>query len=131
MPPPSPAAGDAREWMSRARGKLALARLPLPPDAYREDLCFLAQQCAELAIKAVYQHHGWTFPRIHDLGALVDGLELQGLVIPSDVEDADQLNIYAVQMRYPGNSGPVTETEYDEVIRIAEAVLVWAEAIIP
>lgn len=131
MPPPSPAAGGPRAWMSRARGKLALARLPRPPDVYREDLCYFAQQCAELAIKAVYQHHGWRFPRIHDLGALVDGLKLQGLIIPSDVEDADQLNIYAVQTRYPGIAAPVTEAEYEEAIRIAEAVLAWAEAIIP
>jgi hypothetical protein len=27
-----------------------------------EDLCFWAQQAAELAIKAIYQRHGWLFP---------------------------------------------------------------------
>jgi HEPN domain-containing protein len=102
MTPPSPAPGSARHWLARAHGKLAVARLPLPPGGYWEDLCFFAQQGAELAIKTVYQHHGWQFARSHDLGALIDALRLQGLTIPPDVEDADQLNPYAVQTRYPG-----------------------------
>ena len=50
MPPPNPVPGTAREWLDRARGKLALAQQPLPPGAYYEDLCFLTQQAAELAI---------------------------------------------------------------------------------
>jgi HEPN domain-containing protein len=88
MPPPRPAPGTAREWLDRPHGKLALASVhdPLPPGAYWEDLCFLAQQAAELAIKAVYQVHGWLFPFIHDLGDLVEGLERQGLVIPQTFE---------------------------------------------
>jgi HEPN domain-containing protein len=75
VPPPSPAPGTAREWLERAQGKLVLARQPLPPGGYWEDLCFLAQQASELAIKAVYQVHGWSFPFVHNLGMLLDGLE--------------------------------------------------------
>ena len=82
MPPPSPAPGTAREWLRRARGKVALARQPLPPEGFYEDLCFLTQQAAELAIKAVDQVHGWLFPFVHNLGTLLDGLESQGLRIP-------------------------------------------------
>ncbi len=85
MPPPSPAPGTAREWLSRAQGKLALAREPLPPGAFWEDLCFLCQQGAELAIKSIYQVHGWIFPFVHDLGDLLEGLERQGLKIPDEV----------------------------------------------
>src|ERR1041385_2720893 len=108
MPPPSFAPGSARDWLARAHGKLAVARARLPPGGYWEDLCFFAQQGAELAIKAVYQHNGWPFARSHDLGALIDGLRLQGLTIPADVEDADQLNPYAVLTRYPGITTPVS-----------------------
>jgi len=71
VPPPNPAPATARDWLARARGKLALARLPLPGDAYFEDLCFLAQQAAELAIKAVYVQFGRKFARIHDLDQLL------------------------------------------------------------
>jgi HEPN domain-containing protein len=131
MPPPSPAPHSARDWLARAQGKLALARSPLPPGGYFEDLCFLAQQAAELAIKAVFRHHGWPFARIHDLGVLLDGLKGQGLTIPPDVEEADQLNDYAVQTRYPGFALPVTEPEYKDALRVAEAVVAWTEAMIP
>ena len=51
MPPPSPAPGTAREWLDRARGKLALASQPLPSGGFYEDLCFLTQQAAELSIR--------------------------------------------------------------------------------
>ena len=131
MPLPSPAPGTAREWLDRARGKLALARQPLPPGGFYEDLCFLTQQAAELSIKAVYQVQGWIFPFVHDLGALLDGLERQGLSIPPGVQDADQLSIYAVQARYPGISAPTTEDEFADSLRIADAVLCWAESFLP
>ena len=85
MPPPSPAPGTSQDWLDRARAKLVLAQVPLPPGGMWEDLCFWAQQAAELAIKAVYQQHGWLFPFIHDLARLLNGLQLQGLTIPSEV----------------------------------------------
>ena len=128
MPPPNPAPGTGREWIDRARGKLALARQPLPAGGFWEDLCFLNQQAAELAIKAVYQVHGWIFPFVHNLGVLLDGLERQGLVIPENVQDADQLSTYAVQARYPGLPVRISQSEFEESFRIAEAVLVWAES---
>jgi HEPN domain-containing protein len=108
-----------------------LAQQPLPPGAYYEDLCFLTQQAAELAIKAVYQVHGWLFPFVHNLGTLLDGLENQGLSIPAEVQDADQLSIYAVQARYPGLPNPTTREEFEESLRIAEAVSSWAESFVP
>jgi HEPN domain-containing protein len=131
VPPRNPAPGSAREWLDRARGKLALARQPLPDGGYYEDLCFLTQQAAELAIKAVYQAQGWMFPFVHDLRALLDGLERQGLGLPSAVRDADQLSIYAVQARYPGVSARVTGDEFLETLRIADAVVAWAQSFLP
>jgi HEPN domain-containing protein len=91
----------------------------------------LTQQAAELAIKAVYQVHGWAFPFVHNLRALLDGLERQGLSIPQGVQDADQLSMYAVQARYPGLPARITQVEFEESFRTAEAVVVWAEAYLP
>jgi HEPN domain-containing protein len=130
MPPPSPAPGSPRDWLVRAQAKLVLARLPLPAGAMREDLCFWAQQAAELAIKAVYQQHGWLFPFIHDLAQLLNGLQQQGLTIPPDVQEAQKLSVYATLARYPGLTAPATEAHYNEAIKIAEDVVSWAESLV-
>jgi len=53
--------GSAADWLARAKSDLAIAKAPLPQGAIYEDLCFHAQQAAEKALKAVYQHHGWPF----------------------------------------------------------------------
>lgn len=54
MPSGNPAPGTPQAWISRAEGKLVLAKAPLPPGGFWEDICFFAQQAAELSIKAVY-----------------------------------------------------------------------------
>ena len=104
-----------------------MARAPLPEGALYEDLCFHAQQAAEKALKAIYQHQGWTFRYTHDLDELITGLKRKGLVIPPEVIEADSLSNFAWETRYPGFGEPVTEDEYQEALRKAEVVLAWAE----
>jgi len=113
--------------LSRAKGDLALAKVPLPEGGYYEDLCFHAQQAAEKAIKAVCVHHGLSFRYTHDLGELISGLEKGGIPVPQDVKDAGVLTSYAWEARYPGLYEPVTEEEYREAVELAETVLAWAE----
>lgn len=124
--PPEPAPGSAEDWLARAVGRLALARQPLPEGGYWEDLCYLAQQAAELAIKAVYRRVDWRFAFVHDLGHLLDELEKRSIEIPDAVRDAERLTIYATQMRYPGTSGFVDQDDYEDVLATAEAVVAWA-----
>ena len=130
MPDVNPEPGTARDWLARARGKLALARTALPDNGFLEDLCFCAQQAAELAIKAVYVQHGWMFDYVHNLRKLLDGLEQKALTVPEEVQEADKLSIYAVQTRYPGIYARVTETKYAEAVKVAEAVVTWAGTLI-
>jgi HEPN domain-containing protein len=122
-PPP----GTAQDWLARARSDLALARLPLPQDAFYEDLCFHAQQAAEKALKAIYQHNGWTFRYTHDLGELVTDLKRRRLAVPVEVDEAVILTSFAWETRYPGLGEPVNEEEYQDAVRHAEAVVTWAE----
>ena len=129
MPPPNPAPGSATDWLARAKGKLVLAEASLPDGGYWEDLSFCAQQAAELAIKAVYQHYNWRFRFTHDLGDLLDGLSRLGLAIPLEVQDADQLSVFAVQTRYPGFM-PVSKARYEQAVQIANRVLAWVETIV-
>jgi HEPN domain-containing protein len=122
-----PIPGSSLDWLARAKSDLAFARLSLPEGAYYEDLCFHAQQAAEKALKAAYQHHAWTFQYTHDLDELVAGLKRKGLTIPPEIDDAIVLTSFAWEARYPGVAEPVTEEEYREALRHAEAVVKWAE----
>lgn len=105
---------------------MALARAEAT-GALLEDLCFEAQQVAEKSIKAVFVHRGVTFPFIHDLDRLLQLLEHHGVKVPRYVKDSRELTRFAVVMRYPGFSGPVSKREYRRAVRIAESVLRWAE----
>jgi HEPN domain-containing protein len=120
--PPS----DPREWLNRAASNLARANAAIP-EAYLEDLCFDAQQCAEKAIKAVFVHRRVAFPFVHDLTQLLTLLRQAGVKIPKYVWEAGRLTRFAVEARYPGLSGPVTKRRYRAMVRIAAAVLRWAE----
>jgi HEPN domain-containing protein len=124
------APGSPQDWLSRANGKLLLARQPLPEGGYWEDLCYMAQQAAELAVKAVYQAKDWRFAFVHDLAQLLDGLEENGAAIPENVREAEKLTLYATQMRYPGASGFTLEKDYTRMLAIAEVVVAWAESIV-
>jgi HEPN domain-containing protein len=117
---------DPREWLNRARSNLALAKTDTA-GAFHEDLCFEAQQAAEKAVKAVFVHSSVSFPYIHDLNKLLQRLERSGLKIPKYVRQAEELSRFAVETRYPGLAGPVTMREHRRAVRIAEAVLRWAE----
>lgn len=117
---------DPREWLNRARSNLALARNRIP-EAYLEDLCFEAHQAAEKAIKAVMIRGHIEYPYVHDLARLLSILEEAGQDIPEMVGKAEELTLYGVISRYPGVTRPVTVEEYREAVRIAEAVVRWAE----
>ena len=114
-------------WLIRARAALTLARQEKPADALWEDQCFLAQQAAERAMKAVHISAAIPFRFTHDIEELGKCLEDNGLNIPQDVRDSVILTRYAVETRYPGPAEPVTAEEYDEAIRLADSVVVWAE----
>jgi HEPN domain-containing protein len=117
---------DPGEWLNRAASNLARAKAAIP-EAYLEDLCFDAQQAAEKAIKAVFVHRGVAFPFIHDLTRLLTLLAHAGVSVPKYVRQAGRLTRFAVAARYPGLAGPVTNRHDKAMVRVAEAVLRWAE----
>ncbi|MGB6064440.1 MAG: HEPN domain-containing protein [Desulfomonilaceae bacterium] len=130
MPQGRGTSSSSGDWLARAKGDLALALVPLPEGAFYEDLCFHAQQAAEKAIKAVYQWHNLAFRYTHDLGELLAGLREQGFTIPSEIEDAQILAVYASEYRYPSLAECVTIEEYQEATEHASKVVRWAQAII-
>ena len=86
----------------------------------------IRQQAAEKAIKALLIKQGVVFPYVHDLARLVTILEEAGEPIPETIRNAEELTRYAVMTRCPGLAEPVTETQYEEAIATAEAVIQWA-----
>ena len=130
MPRDKPRPSSPREWLARAKGSLALARQSKVKEAFWEDQCFLAQQAAEKALKAIYQSRGLPFRYIHDLEELGKGLEDAGIEVPSHVKEAIVLTRYAVETRYPGIVEPITEEEYLQAVSLAEGVVAWAGTIL-
>jgi len=126
MPRKRLAPTDPKEWLRRARSNLALAKNRVA-EACLEDLCFDSQQATEKAIKAVFIHRKLAFPFTHDLARLMTLLRRAGFKIPKYLDRAKRLTRFAVETRYPGLSGPVTEKEYRGTLRITDAVVRWAE----
>jgi len=130
MPPKGSAFGTPDEWLSRAKGNLALAKQRKPKATYWEDLCFEAEQAVEKAVKAVLMSREIDFPKTHDIGELLARLDQSGQKIPRDLWKADSLTQYAVETRYPGPAEPVTRSEYRKAVALAENVVIWAAGII-
>ena len=116
---------DPREWMNRARSNLRRAA-DQTPGTYLEDMCFDAQQATEKALKAILVARAIDFPYIHDLAELTRILEADGLESPSGppgrptdaVRDFNQVS---------RAHEPVTDSEYEVAVKLAEAVVHWAE----
>jgi HEPN domain-containing protein len=106
---------------------LTLASQPKLDQVYWEDLCFEAQQDAEKAIKGVLVLKGIRFRFVHDIAELLTLLEQNKMPVPEVVRAAAALTDYSVEARYPGPFEPVTENEFTEALRIAKAVVSWAE----
>ena len=121
---------DPAAWLRYARGDLALAQVPLPEDSFYEQLCFHAQQAVEKALKAVLIISNISYPKTHNIRTLLDLLPKE-IVLPTDVDAATTLTDYAVSGRYPDEVEEVNEEEYREAVRLAEAVVRWAESILP
>ena len=128
MPPDISPPGSPQEWLNRARSNLAIDRRPKTDDIYWEDPCFETQQAAEKALKAVMLARGISFRLVHDLSEHLTVLEKNGVSLPDEVRSAAILSDYSVAARYPGPYEPVTESEFRESLRIADAVVAWAES---
>ena len=119
--------GTPEDWLKRAKSNLAIAKQARSEEIYLEDLCFETQQAAEKAIKAVLLSKGIQFRFVHDIAELLTLLEQRGITVSEDIRAAAGLTDYSVESRYPGPFEPVVEDEFAEALKIAEAVVNWAD----
>jgi HEPN domain-containing protein len=114
------------EWLMRARSNLERARVGrISEEIVYEDLCFDCQQTAEKALKALLIGLDKEFPWTHSIARLLDLISEAGIEIPEEVERVIDLTDYAVEARYPGERELVSEEEYEEALKLAEAVFDW------
>lgn len=118
------------EWLTHARSDLKLANLGRNEDVLPEQICFHAQQAVEKAVKAVLLFHKVDFPFTHDLQDLLDILETAGIPVPPELSDIAVLTPYAVETRYPGSWGEISESDVSEAVYLAEKAIKWAEEVI-
>jgi HEPN domain-containing protein len=120
---------DPREWLNRAKSSLRHSRSKAE-GVYLEELCFDAQQAAEKAVKAVLGSRHVRFPHVHDLETLLTVLSENGVDVPDPMWEARKLTPYAVEARYPSVAKEVTEEQYAEAVRLAQATVDWAESMV-
>ena len=110
-----------------AQGDLDFASNYPAPGKHYQRLCFFAQQAAEKAIKAVLVKEGIEFPFIHNLERLLKLVPPQ-VQVPPGVQAAKVLTDYAANFRYLPHPEPPDEQDWREALRLATAVVAWAEA---
>ncbi len=94
-----------------------------------ENICFIAQQTVEKAIKAVLCHLGQNVPLTHDLAALLSVLP-NDIVQPNSGGAAEGLSEYATVRRYEEGFVKLTTAEISAALKLAEIFLNWAKAIL-
>ena len=86
--------------LAAKRDEQAFRKLAEDPTLHDSLAGFHAQQAIEKALKAVLAQAGIEFRRTHDIAELLDRLEDSGLPAPPYADRLDELNPYAVEVRY-------------------------------
>lgn len=94
-----------REWLIKAQNDLASAeRLLIGKEPIRDTGCFHCQQTVEKAFKAFLTHHAIEFEKSHSLVYLLDLCARVDVDFTKFQNIASSLTVYAVGIRYPGES---------------------------
>ncbi|MBI2844906.1 MAG: HEPN domain-containing protein [Armatimonadetes bacterium] len=88
--------------MRYAREDLETAEQLMKSAISPRHVCFLAQQAAEKAIKAILVLHQIDFPRSHDLELLINFIPPDWSIRNANL-DVAALTEWAVEARYPGD----------------------------
>ena len=85
-------------------------------------MCFLAQQAAEKAIKAILVFRQIDFPKSHDLEALINLIPDEWTIRNLGL-DVSTLTEWAVEARYPGDWPEVTESDAQTALTLGKGTL--------
>lgn len=96
----------AAEWIAKAEGdwNTALREIAAVKAPNFDAVVFHAHQCAEKYLKAALVDRGATFPKTHDLGALLTLLTAYEPELEHFRLRLDALSSVGIEVRYPGAS---------------------------
>ena len=114
---------EVHRWLRYAREDLVAAEAVLvQEDVMPRHACWLAQQSAEKALKAIFVYLQIDFPRWHDLDALRNRIP-EGWSLKADHPDLSALTEWAVEARYPGDWPEAVER--DARVAVEQARAIW------
>lgn len=123
------------DWMKQARRDLEMAK-KARESGFFEWTCFIAQQAAEKAVKAVYQAKGGSAIG-HGIGSLLRGLKAERVPVPEGIlKAAKKLDGNYIPSRYPDGMAEGTPADHfdgedaDGAIRSAGEILRFCEDIL-
>lgn len=115
-------ANEAKRWMVYAKSDLDAAHTLLESgEFFPRQICFMAQQAGEKALKAILVYLEISFPHTHDLDRIRE-LIPEGWEVKAKFPELYDLSVWAVESRYPGHAPDVVEYEARETLQLAEAV---------
>jgi HEPN domain-containing protein len=115
--------GEGRRWLDQAENDLKFARHALEGEFYHQ-VCFIAQQCAEKALKAILYADGARNVIGHSVAGLLARLADRP-ALASLRDSAAELDLFYIPTRYP--NGLVEGTPHEAFTRSqADRALQWA-----
>lgn len=114
---------ETRRWLRYAEEDLHAAEtLMVVPGVRPRHVCWLAQQAAEKALKAVLILEQLEYPRRHDLDLLFT-LIPPGWSVRNEQVDLARLTEWSMEARYPGDWADATDGDARVAVRTAHAVV--------
>ena len=120
---------ESRRWMAQAENDLQFAKMALREEFYSQ-CCFISQQAAEKAVKAVHYQQGARIVIGHSIFQLIGKLLEESL--PELTEKAKLLDQFYIAARYPngipgGSPFEVfTAQQARDAVRSADEICKWA-----
>ena len=109
-----------QEWTQKAQSdwaavEILLASQQCPADA----VCFHCQQYVEKLLKAILTKHSVEAPKTHDLRRLVQLAEPFAPKLAELIDISDELTVYGVESRYPGDWQQISADEMNSTVESA------------
>jgi len=120
------------QWIQKAESDFINARhtLSMGADCPYDTVCFHSQQGAEKYIKALLSFLSVDFPKVHDIGRLIQLLS-DHVKLSITVTEQELLTSYAIITRYPGDEEPLTRADAKRALSIARKIRQSVEKHLP